>query len=456
MMPVNIRLSCSGPAALLLAAPILAQTPAIIEQQQQILPLPGGLDQVPVFNSNSPEVVQREGILLSTFPANGKATPAAHLNYAFRGRFDIFAHHIAKPLDPQDLTTLYLGILAYNPGAAPVTVDLLQAASYLSQPDAPFVTLPPQQTNDCGGIFAGPGDRVMLDILRQRRQQGWPAQIVIPARSYGLIANLPIPVKGLEPPLNGRSLLIRGRSSGDIYLASLARFAPEGAPTLAQWQETLHQGVLVTPRDRPPSPPNQPGAVIYSRVAGVALGSRWHNPQQTPIPIPAAGMAFSYPISSLVDGRLGTEQIQTAPLVVRYPDTAYAAHGNYGVEYDLFLPLQNPSDRPQTIRLALQTPLKFDAPAPALQFFAEPPNRIFFRGSVRLRYRDDQGTPQSRIIHLVQRQGQQGGDLVRLTLQPNETRLVRFTMLYPPDATPPQVLTVETLPPSIPRAGELP
>jgi len=424
---------------------MVAQSAATLEQPQQVLPLPGSLDQVPVFNSNSPEVVQREGILLSTFPPTGKTTPAAHLNYAFRGRFDIFAHHIAKPLDPADLRTLYLGIVAYNPGATPVTLDLLQAASYLSQPDAPFVPLPAQQANDLGQIFAGPGDRVMLDILRQRRQAGWPAQIVIPPRSYGLIANLPIPVKGLDPPLNGRSLLIRGRSSGHLYLASLARFSGDQPPTLRQWQDTLQQGVLVTPRDRAPTPPNQPGSVIYGRVAGVALGSRWHNPQQTAIAIPAAGAAFSYPFSSLVAGRLGTEQIQTAPLVVRYSDTAYAAHGNYAIEYDLFLPLYNGGDRPQTIRLALQTPIKFDAPAPALRFFAEPPNRIFFRGSVRLRYRDDQGTPQSRIIHLVQRQGQQGGDLVRLTLQPKETRFVQFTMLYPPDATPPQVLTIETL-----------
>ncbi|BCX12276.1 MAG: hypothetical protein KatS3mg067_1214 [Thermosynechococcus sp.] len=443
-MTIDLRWWWGTGAALIVISPVLAQALATIEKPQKVLPLPGALDQVPVFNSNSPEVVQRPGILLSTFPPEGKGTPQAHLNFAFRDRFDIFAHHIAKPLNPQNLTTLYLGILAYNPSSEAVTVNLIYAASYLSQPDAPFRSLPSQQANDLGQIFAGPGDRVMLDILRQRRQSGWPAQVVIPARRYALIANLPIPVKGLDPPLNGRSLLIRARSSGNIYLASLARFDNE-PPTLEQWQQTLMTGELVTPRDRAPTPPNQGGKIIYGRVAGVALGSRWHNPQQQPIPIPTGGTAFSYPISTLVGGRLGTEQIQTAPLVVRYPDTAYAAHGNYGVEYDLVLPLQNTSDRPQTIRLALQTPVKFDAPAPGLRFFAEPPNRIFFRGSVRLRFRDDQGTPQSRIIHLVQRQGQQGDDLVRLTLQPQEIRWVQFTMVYPPDATPPQVLTIETL-----------
>nr|WP_298975917.1 DUF3370 domain-containing protein [uncultured Thermosynechococcus sp.] len=431
-------------AALVVIFPAMAQAPETIETPQKVLPLPGALDQVPVFNSNSPEVVQRPGILLSTFPPAGKATPSAHLNFSFRDRFDIFAHHIARPLDPQDRTTLYLGILAYNPRSEPVTVNLIHAASYLSQPDAPFRPLPSQQANDLGQSFAGPGDRVMLDILQRRRQAGWPAQIVISPRSYALIANLPIPVQGLDPPLNGRSLLIRARSSGEIYLAGLARFGHE-PPTLEQWQQTLMEGELVTPRDRSPTPPDQGGSIVYGRVAGVALGSRWHNPQQPPIPIPEAGSAFSYPISSLVAGRLGSGQIQSAPLVRRYPDTAYAAHGNYGVEYDLILPLKNTSDRPHTVRLALQTPIKFDTPASGLRFFAEPPNRIFFRGSVRLRFRDDQGTPQSRIIHLVQRQGQQGEDLVRLTLQPQEIRRVQFTLLYPPDATPPQVLTIETL-----------
>ena len=44
------------------------------------------------------------------------------------------------------------------------------------------------------------------------------------------------------------------------------------------------------------------------------------------------------------DGRrrtLGTGQVQTGELSRFYPGTAWAAHGNYGVEYDLTLPLVN-------------------------------------------------------------------------------------------------------------------
>jgi hypothetical protein len=64
------------------------------------------------------------------------------------------------------LRTLYLGIILYNPSQEPVTVDILQTASYLSQPDAPFIELPSVVDNPAGTVYAGPGSRVMSDILR--------------------------------------------------------------------------------------------------------------------------------------------------------------------------------------------------------------------------------------------------------------------------------------------------
>uniref|UniRef100_A0ACD5GTT9 DUF3370 family protein n=1 Tax=Desertifilum tharense IPPAS B-1220 TaxID=1781255 RepID=A0ACD5GTT9_9CYAN len=117
-------------------------SPQEIVKPQEVRPLPGQLDSVPVFNSNSPELVLSEGILLSTFPPAGKRSQQAHLNFPFRGRFDIFAHHVARAEPPDNLRTLYLGIVLHNPGSQTVNVDILQAASYLSQPDAPFIQLP--------------------------------------------------------------------------------------------------------------------------------------------------------------------------------------------------------------------------------------------------------------------------------------------------------------------------
>lgn len=431
--------------------------PTEIVQPQQVRPLPGSLNTVPVFNSNSPELVQTEGILLSTFPPDGKATPSAHLNFPFQGKFDVFAHHIAKAATPEDLRTLYLGIILHNPGREPVTVDILQAASYLSQPDAPFIELPSQVDNVLGTVYAGPGSRVMSDILRGRRQSNFPSQVVIPPQQSQLLLNLPIPVQGLEPPINGRSTLMRLRSDGTVYAASLARFAPldangnERAPTLAEWQQLLDQGTLSGPRDRAPTPPEQTsGQIIYGRVAGVAQGTQWQamlmdNSATQDLAIPERGQAFSYGLSMLPGGRLGTDQNQSARMLVRYPDTAYLAHGNYGVHYSLTLPLVNATNDTQTVTLALQTPLKQEQLQGGLRFFDPLPRQVFFRGTVQIRYTDDAGLPRTRYWHLVQRRGQPGEPLATLTMPPGDRRFVQVDFLYPPDATPPQVLTVSTL-----------
>jgi hypothetical protein len=440
------------------------QTPQEIVVSQEVRALPGHLDSVLVFNSNCPEVVQEEGILLSTLPPEGKRNPNAHLNLPFQGRFDVFAHHIARAKTPEDLRTLHLGVLLYNPGKETVTVDVLQAASYLSQPDAPFVDLPAYVDNPTGAIHAGPGSRAMDDVLRGKRQSNFPAQMQIPPGQSRMLMNLPIPVKPLTPPLNGRSSLIRLWSSGRVYVASLAMFAKQEAdggerpPTLEEWQTLLETGGLVGPREKlPTSPEVKKGAFEYGRVAGVARGSQWQaqivdNPRAKLedwfLSIPAAGQAFSYGLSLLQLGTFGTGQDQTAPMMARYPDTAYRTHGNYAIEYNLTLPLRNMTGQTQRVAISLETPIKEDRITKNGLRFLEPPARnVFFRGTVRLRYNDDRGLPQTRYVHLVQRQGQQGEPLIVMQMAKGDRRLVQVDFLYPPDSTPPQVLTIKTLPP---------
>jgi hypothetical protein len=438
--------------------PPLPPEPQEFVLPQEVRSLPGGLDQIPMFNSNSPELVQTEGILLSTFPAAEMEWPDAHLNFPFEGRFDLFAHHVYRAPSPEELTSLYLGVIAYNPGSQPVAVDVLQAATYLSQPDAPFIDLPAWVENPLGEVYAGPGSRVMSDILRGQRQESFSPQVVIPAGGYEMLLNVPIPVETLDPPINGRSTLMRLRSNGRIYIASLALFAREDqagneqAPTLDEWRSLVQTGGLAGARDRTPTPPDQTeGQVIYGRVAGVAQGSTWEaqvadSPDALTLTIPAAGEAFSYGLSTLVAGRLGTNQVQTAPMLVRYPDTAYQAHGNYAIQYSLSLPLHNPTGQTQQVAIALQTPIKEDLLSQnGLRFFEPLPPQTFFRGTVRVRYTDDRGLPRTRYIHLVQRRGQQGEPLVTLEMPGGDRRLVQVDFLYPPDATPPQVLTVQTL-----------
>ena len=430
----------------------------IILDRQEMRPLMGKLDDVPMFNSNSPEIVQTEGILLSAFPSKGMAHPQAHLNFPFQGRFDVFTHHISKAPPPEDLRTLYIGAIAHNPTDQPVTIDILQGASYLSQPDAPFYDAPNFTLNNNGASYRGPGDRAMLDILRGRRQDIFPAQIVIPPKQSRMLMNIPIPVKELDPPLNGRSGLSRLRSNGQVYVATLSLYArlnadgSERAPNLEEWENILKKGELAKPRDVIPTPPNlTEGAFEYSRVAGVQIGSQWFGrltdrDRVDDLSIPKRGESYSYGLSLLQYGTMGTGQVQTAPIKVRYPDTAYSAHGNYGVQYNLTLPLHNSTKDPQTVILSFQNPIKYDKPVGGLQFFEPLPDDVFFRGSVRARFRDDQGLSQTRYVHLVMRRGERGKPLVTLKMPPNDRRVVQFDFLYPADATPPQVLTVTTMP----------
>ncbi|MBD2579880.1 DUF3370 domain-containing protein [Oscillatoria sp. FACHB-1406] len=434
-----------------------AAEPQEIVRNNEVRSLPGKLDSIPMFNSNSPEWVKTEGILLSTFPPTGKRVPAAHLNYPFNGDFTLFAHHFTHT--PPNLQTLYLGILVHNPGEQPVTLSIPAAASYLLEPDAPFQQKPPMSENPDGAIFSGPGIRAVDSVMRGKRQADFPEKILIPPRQSRMLMNLPIPVRGLEKPVNGRSSFLRLNGSDTVYMASLAMYAkktPEGterAPTLAEWQQLLDTGNLAGPRDKTPTPPTQTsGQLIYGRVAGVQLGSTWQatitDSDTDILPLPAPDRAISYAIDTLRGGELSTYPIQAAPLAVRYPDTAYESHANYAVNYDLTLPLANINDyygvrRARTVELTLETPLKEGRLSRGGLIFRQPSwDFPFFRGTVRLRYKDDSGQEVTRYVHLWHRRGQVLEPLVSLTLQPQERRTVRLDFLYPPDSVPPQVLTV--------------
>ncbi len=123
----------------------------------------------------------------------------------------------------------------------------------------------------------------------------------------------------------------------------------------------------------------------------MAQGTEWqaqvadtNNPFNLTVPQP--GQAFSYLLSTVRAGTFGTRQVQSAPILARYPDTAYEAHGNYGITYNLSLPLYNASERTQTVALSLQTALKGDQPDSGLRFLQPPASQVFFRGTVRVLY----------------------------------------------------------------------
>jgi hypothetical protein len=449
-----VVLAMSSAAVVQALAPSGA-VPELIPVRTDMRALPGELDKTEVLNSNSPEVVQSPGILVSTLSPEGKAFPKAHLDHSFKGVFDIFFHHISKVELNSTATTLYIGVVLYNPGDAPIVIQALQGASYLSQPDAAFIPLAQSLDNADGDVYSGPGDRVMNDVLRGKMQPGLVVakKIEVPAHASIVLSAVPIPVSGLTPLLNGRSYLVKLKTSGPVQAAVLADYARrdgmtgEIAPTYSDWFALLQNGDLAGPRERPATPVDSTLPIVYGRVAGVGVGAKW-TAAPTVVKVGERGTSISFPISSVARGTFGTGQIQSAPLLVREPDTAFAAHGNYGIKYDITLPLENTGKQNVMALLKLQTPIKSDENSNTMQFYKHaPPPRVFFRGTVRISFVDARGVTHQKYTHLTEHQGEQVVPLVAQYLLPKEKRSVRLEFLYPPDATPPQVLTIESVDP---------
>ena len=443
---------------LLAASPVAAPAPAPILRPQSVAPLPGSLDPVLVVNDNNPELITAPGILLSTFPASGRAVPAAHLDVPLNGRFDLFSHHVyaGKP-DTLD-STLWLAVLAQPRGSDPVTLRLLGGATALSQatdaiqPQAPFLPLPALMPQD-GSTFSGPGSRVATELLQRQRSPLLPERWTLQPGQPTALLLLPLPVRGLDPLLNGRNLQLRLQSSGPVSLATVAAFGEGTQPPTAAQLSALLNGPL-SPKEHEPTPRGSSGRIVYSRVSGVQIGSSWRASLTDPgRPYLSATRApISWPIASLERGSLGTGQVQTAELKAFYPGTAWAAHGNYGVEYDLNLPLRNTGQQPVRLQLALESPIKSDQPLGGLRFNAQPAKAVMFRGTVEVSGLDgDAGQPSGRrSFHLVQRAGQQGPALGTVSLAAGASRQLRVRLIYPADATPPQVLSLLPLPAEAP------
>ena len=447
MKPTTLFTAVLFSLSMTTAIPAVAEE--LINRPQQVRPLPGQLDSVLMVNDNNPELIKDEGILLSTFPGSLEAG----LNATLSGRFDLFSHHVYAGSEESLDSTLWIAVLAAPLGDEGEDLHLLGGSTALSQATkpgqtaAPFLPLPPLIRESTDVIAAGPGSRVAGDLLSGRRakelsKDRWTLK---PSEPTVLMA-LPIPVQGLDPLLNGRNLQLRFQSSGPVAIATIAAIgSTDRPPATERWISLLRSGKLSS-KEHQPTPRGAKGKMIYSRVSGVQIGSTWRSrlSDSSSDVLEAPLEPVSWPISSLERGTLGTDQIQTAELDAFYPGTAWAAHGNYGVSYDLTLPLKNTQNSSICLELALESPLKSDRTKDSLSFRPSLTGPVMFRGPIEVSGLDDpQGQPLGRQkLHLVLRQGQQGPALGQLRLAPGQTRNVRVRFIYPADATPPQVLTI--------------
>ncbi|MEB3223147.1 MAG: DUF3370 family protein [Candidatus Sericytochromatia bacterium] len=385
-----------------------------------VQPLPGGLDQVPVLNSNHPEIVYGPGVIVSTLPGAG----ASHLNYPFMGPFEVFTHH-----QNRSERDLFQALVLHNPGTAPVRVKVGPSAATITN-QAPYRDHGPVPAPDPWGMRAsGPGDKTAMDFLRGGRAIKADEVVLAPGETR-VVHALRL------PPGNEGTGAFRFTTEGPVNGAVVIEDAP---PTAASVKRRLDAGDLMPRSSHDPiaTQPGAPGQLIFGRVAGVQTGAAWRGSLTTD------GEAFrvtdqadskSWVLVGKRSNTLGTGQDQAAPLARRYGDTAYAAHGNYGVTYDLALPLRNDSQQPREVRLYFDSPGK---PLPQL-------SRVF-RGAIAIDVTDAAGRTRTEHVHVSQRAGEVATvPLTTIKLAPGEATSVRVRVVYPANSTPPHALRVET------------
>jgi hypothetical protein len=389
------------------------------------LPLPGGLDATPVLNSNHPEIVRAPGIALSTLALPGPA----HLDRAFDGPFEVFTHHVNGTGK-----AMHQAIVLHNDGTRPVTVTLGPSAVRTGLYGL-FFRLPAALDGLIKAVardqdaVTGPGPAVAEALLAGRRQRPERALVVPPGQTVVLDARRLVPwaVASSKWQL---------ASDGPVRAAVLFDAAPLDP---ARAETVLRRGQLAgrNPADLAPTPPGDTGGrFIFGRVAGIQQGATWRGtlgaqPGQPGIVLGDGPLALAWPIVTKRGHLLGTGQDQTAPVTHRLPDAAYAAHGNYGVTYDLALPLRNPGSRARRVELWLDSP----KPTPGMP--------LAFSGPVEVTWVDAAGRSH-RVLRRLNMRPESRARITTLEVPAGAALDVRVRLVYPADATPPQVLRLRS------------
>jgi hypothetical protein len=125
---------------------------------------------------------------------------------------------------PEDLRTLYLGIIAHNPGNIPGNDRYSASIQPFEPTGCTFVDLPPFVNNNTGSVYAGPGVvGKCKEYCGDFGKMDFPAKITIEPMDMPLAVNQDIPVRPLTAPIIGRSALLPVRSGGPVYFSQCGK-----------------------------------------------------------------------------------------------------------------------------------------------------------------------------------------------------------------------------------------
>jgi hypothetical protein len=379
------RPSAPAPASVAtpsLSAPTTSPASLMVRSMRPMEPLAGGLIRgagaVQQLNNNNPEIIttlDKGGIAVSTLsklpplPAGAPASAVAarervnagRLGHSFNGEFRLFSSNQNRTGAP-----IHQTVALHNPGKEPITVTVKNWASTTSA-ESPYKDT---QKGPDGKAFAnresiqqgvvpnGPAMMTAADVLRGKNELPEGSRtLVIPPGQTRLLPSRQVP--------NNNEMMVQGtlHSSGPVQAAVVYN---KTAPDLARVNKQLATEALITTssHDKTPTDPNNPEPgkpFIFGRVAGVSEASTYKgvisNSEDFSRFVTTGAGEQSFAFNTKQGNDLGAGRVESAAMVARNPNSAYASHLNYGAEFNMGGVFHNPTNSPKKVQVYLDSPV---------------------------------------------------------------------------------------------------
>ncbi|KAA2236707.1 DUF3370 family protein [Salinarimonas soli] len=425
------------------------QAPVSAEMLQRVdLPSSAGMVGGPkpgtyVVHSNRPEIV-------TSVPAGGAVLfssrdTANGCNHAFKP-----GETVNFMISNQNLTGTPLNrtIAVRNEGTEPMILKTNYYSS-VGTGEARYTTVgndgSPRQNYETvrrgGGAMDGPGMAATGNALAGKSEL--PREIVVPPGKTVILANDAFPVKN-EVMTQGSFTVTQPPGMTGNAKASFDIVLTQGAATPAKVDSLVTSGPMVPVSEKEPVPTSRQQIENgqfgnYGRVngitdAGVFKLNMANNSEGNLFLLPENGEASSqrFVWNTKYTAR-GGAPLDTPFMVAQAAGSAPMPHGNYGAEFDMTLPLHNPSSVPQKVQVFMGSGNTGDSAA--------------FRGNMNVTITNPDGTTRKETLSIMQRPNTTGTTpLAEVTVPPGGRANITLDTIYPANTTPPHYFDVKSTP----------
>jgi hypothetical protein len=395
-----------------------------------------------VLHSNRPEIiteVQAGGAALFT----SRATPHG-------------APHAFKPGDTVNLMVsnqnqtggdLTRTIAVRNEGSEPLVLKTNYYAS-VGTGEARYRTVTddgtPRQgfeTVQANGPIDGPGMAATARALKG--QSELPREIVVPPGQTVILAADAFPQRQEVMTQGSFTISQPPGGTGDAR-ATFDIVLTRGRPDAATVDRLASSGPMVPVSDKEPVPTPREEIEAgrfakYGRVNGITDAGHFeltmaNNSQGNLYLLPESGEASTQRfIWNTKFTARGGAPLDTPFNIASSPGSASMPHGSYGAQFDMTLPLHNPSSTPQRVQVFMGS--------------GSTPDSAAFRGNFEVTITGPDGSTSTQTLAVMQRPSTNGTTpFADVVVPPGGRADIELSTLYPANTTPPHFFEVKSTP----------